>query len=105
VDYTHRSFGFETRRADQSTLKAVLGRLSFITPRPPVKGWKKGQVMVEVPQQLEFQFELFDSSSALIVLPPCGRGLGPCRAVLTYGPSVIARCIVCGCVAPIESQL
>jgi hypothetical protein len=59
--------------------------------------------MLEVPQQLEFQFEFFESSAS-IMLPPCGRGPGPCRAVITYGSSVIARCLVCGCIAPIKSQ-
>jgi hypothetical protein len=58
---------------------------------------------MQVPQQLEFQFEFFESSAS-IVLPPCGRNLGPCRAVLTHGASVIARCLVCGCIAPIKSQ-
>ena len=47
--------------------------------------------------QLEFDF---GSSTASIAPPCCGRELGPCRIVITDGPSAIARCAVCGCYAP-----
>jgi hypothetical protein len=37
----------------------------------------------------------------VIVLPPCGRGLGQCLAVIEIGPAGnFLRCLVCGCVAP-----
>jgi hypothetical protein len=37
----------------------------------------------------------------LIALPPCGRGLGPCLAVIEVDQSgaTSLRCISCGCVA------
>jgi hypothetical protein len=41
------------------------------------------------------QLDLFDPP--VIQLPPCGRGLGPCNAIVE--PNQI-RCIRCGCIAP-----
>jgi hypothetical protein len=38
------------------------------------------------------QLDLF-----LIQLPPCGRGLGECKAIIEPGQ---IRCFTCGCVAP-----
>jgi hypothetical protein len=46
------------------------------------------------------QLELFPRS-AVISLPPCGRGLGRCEAIVE--PDQI-RCLTCGCVAPRASQ-
>ena len=35
------------------------------------------------------------------VLPPCGRGLGPCEAVIeTNAAGTRLRCLTCDCVAP-----
>jgi hypothetical protein len=45
------------------------------------------------------QLELFDSST--ISLPPCGRGLGECKAIVEPGQ---IRCLTCGCVAPNASR-
>lgn len=42
------------------------------------------------------QLDLFAVS-----LPPCGRGLGPCEAIIE--PDQI-RCLTCGCVAPRASR-
>jgi hypothetical protein len=37
----------------------------------------------------------------VILLPPCGRGLGPCTAIIEVIPTgTILRCLRCGCVAP-----
>jgi hypothetical protein len=46
----------------------------------------------KAPQQLD----LF-----IVSLPPCGRGLGPCEAIIE--PDQI-RCLTCGCVAPSASR-
>jgi hypothetical protein len=48
--------------------------------------------MSDAPHQLD----LFAVS-----LPPCGRGLGPCEAIIE--PDQI-RCLTCGCVAPRDSR-
>jgi hypothetical protein len=46
------------------------------------------------------QLDLFDPP---MLLPPnfCGRGLGPCKAIVE--PDQI-RCLTCGCVAPRASR-
>jgi hypothetical protein len=38
----------------------------------------------------------------IIHLPPCGRGIGPCKAVIETDLAgvIILRCLTCGCVAP-----
>lgn len=38
----------------------------------------------------------------IIHLPPCGRGLGPCKAIIETDPTgaTFLRCLTCGCVAP-----
>jgi hypothetical protein len=36
-------------------------------------------------------------------LPPCGRGLGPCEALIeTNAAGTCLRCLTCDCVAPIS---
>jgi hypothetical protein len=36
-----------------------------------------------------------------VKLPPCGRGLGPCKAVIeTNSAGTCLRCLTCDCVAP-----
>ena len=37
-----------------------------------------------------------------VKLLPCGRGLGPCQAVIETNAAgaVLLRCIKCGCIAP-----
>ena len=44
------------------------------------------------PVQLDFDF-----AKPTVKLPPCGRGLGPCEAIIERDQ---IRCITCGCVAP-----
>ena len=41
-------------------------------------------------------------TAALIALPPCGRGLGPCGAVIETNAAgaALLRCIKCECIAP-----
>jgi hypothetical protein len=41
------------------------------------------------------------SEPEVILLPPCGRGLGPCTAIIEAGPAgATLRCLSCGCIAP-----
>jgi hypothetical protein len=37
-----------------------------------------------------------------IHLPPCGRGLGACKAIIETDSTgaTILRCLTCGCIAP-----
>jgi hypothetical protein len=36
-----------------------------------------------------------------VKLPPCGRGLGPCKAIIeTNAAGTRFRCLTCDCVAP-----
>jgi hypothetical protein len=39
-------------------------------------------------------------------LPPCGRGLGPCVAVIETNAAgaVLLRCIKCECIAPLKAN-
>lgn len=46
------------------------------------------------------QLELFEPS-AMISLPPCGRGLGRCEAVIE---NATIRCLTCGVCAPLHSE-
>jgi hypothetical protein len=48
------------------------------------------------PAQLDF-FDLFGPPPTVIQLPPCGRGLGPCKAIVEHGQ---IHCVVCGCSGP-----
>jgi hypothetical protein len=50
------------------------------------------------------QLELFDLPR-LIRLPPCGRNLGRCEAVIEHSPDgPILRCVACGGIAPYRAQ-
>jgi hypothetical protein len=44
--------------------------------------------------------------SLVLLLPPCGRGLGPCKAIIETDPTgiVILHCLTCGCVAPCRDR-
>lgn len=41
----------------------------------------------------------------VIVLPLCGRGLGPCVAIIETNPTIFLRCLTCECVAPYSQRL
>jgi hypothetical protein len=53
--------------------------------------------------QISTQHDLFDPPipPTEITLPPCGRGLGPCKAIIEYNQ---IHCLVCRCVGPRKSQ-
>jgi hypothetical protein len=56
------------------------------------------QIRKSEPEQLE----LFDT--AVIELPPCGRG-GPCQAVFKSSTSGgFLHCLTCGCVTPLVKR-
>jgi hypothetical protein len=42
-------------------------------------------------------------SPAVLLLPPCGRGLGQCKAVIEIDPAgvLFLRCLLCNCIAPV----
>jgi hypothetical protein len=46
---------------------------------------------------VQLELDLAAPRSAVIALPPCGRGFGPCRAVVERHQ---IRCLICRCVAP-----
>ena len=49
----------------------------------------------------ELLIELITDMVDSRALPPCGRGLGPCEAVIeTNAAGTRLRCLTCDCVAP-----
>lgn len=48
------------------------------------------------------QLELFEIPAIVISLPPCGRGLGPCRGVIENDT---IRCLTCGGIAPLRHRM